>query len=109
MVASPASSEVSVSPSTATSPRRQASPWPRSRSSGARIASHPAISASTAAKLIWKEGPSSAAGCQASTSAAARAKARSDTTRRPSSIASVARAAMARERSIGTCEPVSTV
>ena len=72
------------------------------------MASAPAISTSTAAKLIWKEGPSSACGAISMTMAAARASARSDSARRPSSTPSVTSAAMPKLRSIGTCIPVSS-
>ena len=72
-----------------------------------RSHSQPAINASTAAKLIWKLAPSTAAGCSSSTAEAARAQARRLSARRPVSRASVASAAMAKLRCIGTAQPVN--
>ena len=63
----------------------------------------------TAAKLIWKLGPSTAAGCSSRTTAAASAKPRMEIALRPVSSASVARAAMAKERCMGTSAPVSSM
>ncbi len=85
----------------------------RQRRSGAgsrgRSHSQPAMIAITAAKLIWKLAPSTAAGCSSSTRAAASAKPRMEIARRPVNSASVANAAMAKERCIGTPAPVSSM
>ncbi len=94
-------------PNTASASRR------RQRRSGAgkrgRSHSQPAMMAITAAKLIWKLAPSTAAGCSSSTTAAASARLRMEIARRPVSSASVASAAMAKLRCIGTPEPVSSM
>ena len=71
--------------------------------------SWPVFNAITAAKLIWKLAPSTDAGCNSSTTAAASAKPRIEIGRRPANSATVASAAMAKLRCIGTPEPVSSM
>ena len=109
VVAAPASRLVATRPNTAsTALRRQPCSGAIAFSRG-RSHSQPEISASTAAKLIWKLGPVTASGCSAITAAAARAQPRSVMARRPVSSASVVSAAMPKLRCIGTAEPVSSM
>ena len=65
------------------------------------------ISASTAAKLIWKLTPTTSLGAISTSASAPNASPRNDSARRPATIPSVTRLAIAKERMIGTCAPVS--
>ena len=87
-VAAPARTEVIIKPSTAKRMRHTQSPWLRSPARRGCTASHPAIRASTAAKDIWKDGPSSDAGSTSMTTAAAQASPRSEIAFRPARAAS---------------------
>ncbi len=65
--------------------------------------------AMTAAKLIWKLGPTSDSGQSASTTPAAIATIRSDRGSRPRASATSTSKAPMQLRTVGTCAPVSSV
>jgi hypothetical protein len=101
-VATLATSVVASAPATRSAPRARTPLAARSRRSTGASHSQAATSATTAAKDIWKLGPSTASGVVASTASAAQATRRIETGARSSSTARRPRPPMNHARVVGT-------